>query len=51
MIIAGLTVFFLPLIRDKTGNLLISCAFGAVSTVGWNALDVLQAELFPTSVR
>lgn len=51
MVIAGLTVFFLPLIHNKTENLLISCVFGAVSTVGWNALDVLQAELFPTAVR
>lgn len=51
MVIAGVTVFFLPVIHNKTQNLLISCAFGAVSTVGWNSLDVLQAELFPTAVR
>lgn len=51
MIIAGLTVFFLPLIHNKTENLVISCVFGAVTTVGWNAIDVLQAELFPTAVR
>lgn len=51
MVLAGITVFCLPVVRNKTQNLLISCAFGAVSTVGWNALDVLQAELFPTAVR
>ncbi|KAL4232718.1 hypothetical protein ACF0H5_007406 [Mactra antiquata] len=51
MIIAGITVFFLPIVKDKYQNLAISCVFGAVSTVGWNALDVLQAELFPTAVR
>lgn len=51
MMAAGVTVFFLPIVHNKIQNLLISCTFGAVSTVGWNALDVLQAELFPTSVR
>ena len=51
MVIAGVTVFFLPFVKTKYENLAISCVFGAVSTVGWNALDVLQAELFPTAVR
>lgn len=51
MVLAGVTVFFLPVVHSKVQNLLISCAFGAVTTVGWNAIDVLQAELFPTAVR
>ena len=51
MVSAGIAVFFLPIVHNKVQNLLISCVFGAVSTVGWNALDVLQAELFPTAVR
>lgn len=51
MVLAGVTVFFLPIVHSKVQNLLISCAFGAVTTVGWNAIDVLQAELFPTAVR
>lgn len=51
MVLAGITVFFLPVVHSKVQNLLISCAFGAVTTVGWNAIDVLQAELFPTAVR
>ena len=51
MIGSGISVFFIPVISNKVQNLLISCLFGAVSTVGWNSLDVLQAELFPTNVR
>ena len=51
MVSAGIAVFFLPIVHNKVQNLVISCVFGAVSTVGWNALDVLQAELFPTAVR
>lgn len=48
---SGVCVFFIPLVRDKWQNLGVSCLFGAVSTVGWNALDVLSTELFPTNVR
>ena len=51
MVFSGVSVFFIPLIHNKYENLGISCVFGAVSTVGWNSLDVLSAELFPTSVR
>lgn len=51
MVLSGVSVFFIPLIHNKYENLGISCVFGAVSTVGWNALDVLSAELFPTSLR
>ncbi|KAK3580500.1 hypothetical protein CHS0354_001097 [Potamilus streckersoni] len=51
MVISGICVFFIPIVHNKVQNLLLSCAFGAVSTVGWNALDVLQTELFPTAIR
>lgn len=51
MVASGVCVFFIPLVRDKWQNLGVSCLFGAVSTVGWNALDVLSTELFPTNVR
>ena len=36
---------------DSTANLLVSMAFGLVSTMGFNSLDCLAIELFPTSVR
>ena len=32
-------------------NLILSCVFGAVSTMGFNSLDCLGIELFPTSLR
>ncbi|OWF42994.1 synaptic vesicle glycoprotein 2C-like [Mizuhopecten yessoensis] len=51
MLGSGVTVFFIPLIHNKVQNLLLSCTFGLISTLAWNALDVLQAELFPTGVR
>ncbi|XP_033741474.1 synaptic vesicle glycoprotein 2C-like isoform X1 [Pecten maximus] len=51
MLGSGVAVFFIPLIHNKIENLLLSCAFGLISTLAWNAIDVLQAELFPTGVR
>ncbi|XP_060077805.1 synaptic vesicle glycoprotein 2C-like [Ylistrum balloti] len=51
MLGSGVSVFFIPLIHNKIQNLLLSCTFGLISTLAWNALDVLQAELFPTGVR
>jgi len=32
-------------------NLILICLFGAVSTMGFNSLDCLGVELFPTSLR
>ncbi|KAL5009488.1 hypothetical protein ScPMuIL_011793 [Solemya velum] len=51
MVASGVCVFFIPFIKSKVENLIISCLFGAISTIGWNSLDVLEAELFPTGVR
>ncbi|ESO98183.1 hypothetical protein LOTGIDRAFT_114670, partial [Lottia gigantea] len=51
MLLSGICVFFIWFVRTKVENLIMSCLFGLVSTVGWNSLDVLSAELFPTEVR
>lgn len=51
MMMSGLSVFFLWFVHERWQNILMSCVFGAVSTVGFNTLDVLQTELFPTHVR
>ena len=51
MVGSGLAAFLIWLVESSTGNLVLSCIFGAVSTMGFNALDCLGAELFPTSVR
>lgn len=51
MIGSGLAAFLIWFVRSSSGNLALSCIFGAVSTMGFNALDCLGAELFPTNVR
>ena len=44
-------MFGIYLVKTAAGNLALSCVFGAVSTMGYNALDCLGAELFPTRLR
>lgn len=51
MVISGASVFSILLISNRTTNLIVSCVFGGVSVIGWNALDVLSTELFPTKIR
>jgi len=51
MVLSGGCVFFIYLVTSKGANLALSCAFGFVSVMGFNALDCLGIELFPTHVR
>jgi len=51
MVASGLCAFFIYLVASSTANLIISCAFGLVSTMGFNSLDCLSIELFPTHLR
>ncbi len=51
MVLSGVSAFFIYLVTSQLTNLIISCVFGAVSTMGFNALDCLSAELFPTELR
>ena len=51
MLLSGACAFFIYLVSSSLANLLISCAFGLVSTMGFNALDCLGIELFPTRLR
>jgi len=51
MVVAGACAFFIYLVKSTTSNLILSCVFGAVTTMGFNSLDCLSIELFPTSVR
>ncbi|KAK6985616.1 synaptic vesicle glycoprotein 2C-like isoform X1 [Biomphalaria glabrata] len=51
MVLSGLSVFFLWFVKERWQSVLMSCLFGAISVVGFNMLDVLQTELFPTEVR
>ncbi|TRY68645.1 hypothetical protein TCAL_07687 [Tigriopus californicus] len=51
MVLSGLSVFCIYLVKTETANLIVSCLFGLVSTMGFNALDCLGIELFPSHVR
>ena len=51
MVLSGLSVFFLWFVETHWQSILMSCLFGAISVCGFNMLDVLQTELYPTEVR
>ncbi|CAL1528129.1 unnamed protein product [Lymnaea stagnalis] len=51
MVLSGISVFFLWFVKKRWQNVLMSCLFGAISVCGFNMLDILQTELFPTNVR
>lgn len=51
MLMSGLSVFGIYFVTSSVANLALSCVFGAVSTMGYNALDCLGVELFPTRLR
>ncbi len=51
MVLSGLAAFGVYLVKSSLDNLILACVFGAVSTMGFNALDCLGAELFPTHLR
>ncbi|XP_045608814.2 synaptic vesicle glycoprotein 2B isoform X1 [Procambarus clarkii] len=51
MVLSGCAAFGVYFVKTATDNLILGCVFGAVSTMGFNALDCLGAELFPTHLR
>lgn len=51
MLLSGVTAFGVYFVKTSTDNIILACVFGAVSTMGFNALDCLGAELFPTHLR
>ncbi len=51
MILSGFCAFLIYSVSSAGANLAVSCAFGLVSTMGFNALDCLGIELFPTQQR
>jgi len=51
MLLSGCAAFLIYLVNSSTMNLVLSCVFGAVSTMGFNSLDCLGIELFPTHLR
>ncbi|XP_050688040.1 synaptic vesicle glycoprotein 2A-like isoform X2 [Eriocheir sinensis] len=51
MVLSGVAAFGVYFVKSSLDNLILACIFGAVSTMGFNALDCLGAELFPTHLR
>ncbi len=51
MLISGGCVFFIAILKTQTQSLIMSCLFGGISVIGWNALDVIGMEVFPTHLR
>ncbi|XP_040580858.1 synaptic vesicle glycoprotein 2A isoform X2 [Lepeophtheirus salmonis] len=51
MVLSGLSAFLIYFVSSSLWNLVVSCIFGAVSTMGFTALDCLSIELFPTHLR
>jgi len=51
MILSGASASLIYLVNSSATNLLVSCLFGAISTLGFNSLDCLSIELFPTNLR
>ncbi|EDV21361.1 uncharacterized protein TRIADDRAFT_36521, partial [Trichoplax adhaerens] len=48
---SGVAVFFIWLVNRKQDTVILSCVFSGLSIGGWNALDVLGPELYPTHLR
>ena len=51
MVVSGCCVFFIALLKNKAQSVMMSCVFSGVSVIGWNALDVIGVELYPTNLR
>ncbi|CAL8260736.1 unnamed protein product [Merluccius merluccius] len=51
LLVSSASVFFIYLVQTKAGSLVLSCVFSGVSVIGWNALDVVGTELYPTQLR
>ena len=51
MVICGISVFFFWFVTTRTHMIIVSCVFSGLATAGWNALDVLSMELYPTNLR
>ncbi|CAL8359050.1 unnamed protein product [Lota lota] len=51
LLVSSVSVFFIYVVQTKAGSLVLSCIFSGVSVIGWNALDVVGTELYPTQLR
>lgn len=51
MTLSGISVFFVWLVTSKVEMVVMSCIFSGLSVAGWNALDVISMEQYPTHLR
>jgi len=51
MLVSAVAVFCIPAVKTTTATIVFSCVFNGVSVGGWNALNILSTELFPTRQR
>eukprot|EP00795_Rhopilema_esculentum_P017564 gene17564-9194_t len=51
MVVSGVSAFFFWFVTTRTHMIIMSCIFSGLATAGWNALDVLSMELYPTHLR
>eukprot|EP00794_Sanderia_malayensis_P000132 gene132-743_t len=51
MVVCGISAFFFWFVETRAHMIIMSCVFSGLATAGWNALDVLSMELYPTHLR
>ena len=52
MFLSGVSVFFIWWVKATEDVVVIlGCLFNAISIAGWNALNVLNAQSYPTELR
>jgi len=51
MVGASLAALAAWMVEDPFSTGILFCIFNGLSVIGWNVLDILSAEMFPTSLR
>ena len=51
MALAGISVFFFWMVKTESQMLVMSCVFSGLSIAGWNSLDAVAVENYPTNLR
>ena len=51
MVLSAVTVFLFWFVDTEMKMLVMSCFFSALSVAGWNTLDPLALENYPTNLR
>ena len=51
MMASAVSVGFLPFVGSRVQMIAMSCVFSGMSVAGWNVLDMLSIENYPTELR